>query len=65
MNRLLSDSVTCEDRGCFLGESSLKSRSGGLTVAVIFFSSQTSFLLVTDAVLGQKFDEESVGQTGA
>ena len=31
----LSDALTRGDRGCFLGESSLKSRSGGLTVTVI------------------------------
>ena len=29
------------DGCCFLGESSLKSRSGGLTIAVIYFPSQT------------------------
>ena len=38
----LSDSLIHGHRGCFLGESSLKSRSGGLTVVVIFFfSTQT------------------------
>ena len=34
---MLSDPLTCGDGGCFLGESSLKSRSGGLTAAVIYF----------------------------
>ena len=29
--------LTCRDGGCFPGESSLKSRSGGLTIAVIYF----------------------------
>ena len=36
MNWTLSDSLTRGEGGCFLGESSLKSRSGGMTVIVIF-----------------------------
>ena len=32
----LSDSLTRGEGGCFVGESSLKSRSAGLTVAVVF-----------------------------
>ena len=46
--------LTRGDGGCFLGESSRKSRSGGLTVAVIYFHHQhlvsSSFLSVTYAV---------------
>ena len=37
VNRMLSDSFTRREGGCFPGECSLNSRSGGLTVAVIYF----------------------------
>ena len=65
MNSSLSDSH--KDRGSFLGESSLKSRSGGLTVAVIYFHHKNlvskSFLLVTDAAFRAEMWQE-VGKTG-
>ena len=44
MNRTLSDSVTCGDGDCFLGESSLKAWSGGLTIVVIYFHHKHSEL---------------------
>ena len=51
---MLSDSVTRGDGGGFLGESLLRSQSGGLTVTEIYFSTQTlgelKFFPVTDAV---------------
>ena len=57
----------CHSRGgrLFGGESSLKSRSGGLTITG-WHSVSWSFLLVTDPFLGggQKCDEELVGQAG-
>ena len=36
-----SDTLSRGDGGCFLGESSLMSRSGGLTIAVIYFITNT------------------------
>lgn len=39
--RMQSNSVTRRDRGCFQGESSLNTRSGVLTVTVIFFNTNT------------------------
>ena len=56
--------------GCFMGESSLKSQSGGLWVAVIFFqhkhSEQWAKVIYRRQMLffGQNRDEESVGQVG-
>ena len=58
---MLADSVTCMEVGCFLGKSSQKSRSGGLTVTRTTFTTTTqqwrrqtlvslSFLPVTDTV---------------
>ena len=53
---MLSDSVTRGDGGCFLDDSSLKSRSGGLTVAVIYFHHKHSvqcFLYIHLGVMGR------------
>ena len=54
------------DGGCFLWESSLKTQSGRLTVAVIYFhhkhSASWSFLPVTEGVFRQTCNEESVGR---
>ena len=49
VNWTLSDSLTRRNGGRFLGESSLKSRLGGLTDAVIYFHHK-DLLPVTDAV---------------
>ena len=56
MNRSLRESVTCRDGGCFHGESSLRSWSGGL-------SFNTGFLPVTDAVCRAEM-RRRVGRTG-
>ena len=54
--------LTRGDGGCFLGESSLKSQSGGLIVTVIYFHHKHSVSSSFFAGDRQKCDEESVGQ---
>ena len=60
--------LTRGDGGCFLGKSSLKSRSVGLTVAGIFFYTNTLwvnfFCRWQMLFFGQKCDEELVGRPG-
>ena len=61
-------SLTREDWGCILGKSSLKSWSGGLMVAVIFFIINTRWVRVffrwQTLFFKQKCDKELVGQAG-
>ena len=59
----LSSRLVC----CFLGESSLTSQSGVLTVAVIYFHHKhlvsLSFCYWQTLFFGKKYDKELVGQT--